>query len=224
MAVLNIYQTTIGKKIVMAVTGIILVLFVIVHMWGNLHFFEGPARTNAYGVFLREFGAPFLTHELALWIARVVLLASVVLHVVAAYQLSRLDLASRPIGYATRKNLQSGYAVRTMRWGGVLLAIFIVFHILHFTTGTLLPGFREGQIYQNMVIGLRSPLVALFYIVSMLALGLHLVHGVWSTFQTLGVNNSKRTRLLGSVAYVVAVVVTAGFIAVPVAVVTGLAR
>src|SRR5919197_4567605 len=114
---LTLYRTTIGKKVVMAVSGLILVAFVIVHMLGNLKIYQGPAKINAYGVFLREIGDPFFSPDQMLWSARTVLLVSVVLHMVAAYQLTQRDLASRPVGYAVRRNVAAGYAGRTMRWG-----------------------------------------------------------------------------------------------------------
>jgi succinate dehydrogenase / fumarate reductase cytochrome b subunit len=224
MAVVALYQTTIGKKVVMAVTGFILVGFVIGHMWGNLHVYEGPAAINTYGVFLRQFGEPFFGSQQALWLVRMILLTAVVLHIVSATQLTLLDQASRPVGYRSKRMVNASYAARTMRWGGVIIALFIVYHILHFTTGTVHPSFEEGDIYHNLVSGFRVWYVSLFYILAMLALGLHLYHGVWSMFQTLGLNNRQRTRLWGTVATVVAVAVTAGNISIPIAVMTGVLR
>jgi succinate dehydrogenase / fumarate reductase, cytochrome b subunit len=224
MAVLMLYRSTIGKKLIMAVTGFILVGYVIGHMWGNLHIYEGPAAINTYGVFLREFGEPFFGPQQALWAVRVVLLAAVVLHVVAAVQLTQLDLESRPVGYRSKRIQQASYASRTMRYGGVIIALFIIYHLLHLTTGTLHPSFEEGNIYHNLIAGFRIWYVSLFYILAMLALGLHLYHGVWSMFQTLGLNNPGRTRFWGGVALVAAVAVTVGNISVPLAVLTGLVR
>jgi succinate dehydrogenase / fumarate reductase cytochrome b subunit len=224
MAVLSLYQTTIGKKVIMAVTGLVLVGYVVVHMLGNLHVYEGPEKINAYGVFLREVGGPAVPHEGLLWTVRLVLLLCVGLHIWAAYALTRLDLASRPIGYARRQNIQASYAGRTMRWGGVIILLFIVYHILHLTTGTVHPQFREGDIYGNLVNGFRNPLASAFYIAAMVALGLHLYHGVWSMFQTLGLNDRTRTRLFGSVATVIAAAVTVGNISIPLAVLTGVVR
>ena len=155
---LTLYQTTIGKKVVMAVTGLILFAYVFVHMLGNLKIFSGPDYINSYGVFLREVGYPLFAHESVLWIARLVLLASVGLHTWAAYQLTRVDLAGRPVHYANRKHLAASYASRTMRWGGVLLALFIVYHILHLTTGTVHGSYREGDVYNNLVSGVRNPI------------------------------------------------------------------
>src|SRR5918992_566605 len=136
MAVLTLYRTTIGKKVIMAVTGLILVLFVIAHMFGNLHAFEGAEELNHYGRFLREVGYPALVNEQALWMLRIVLLLSAVLHIWSAVDLTRLDLASRPAGYRSKRMVSASLAARSMRIGGVILAAFIVYHILHMTTGT----------------------------------------------------------------------------------------
>src|SRR5262249_26824015 len=146
MAVVALYQTTIGKKVVMAVTGLILVGYVILHMWGDLHAFEGRQALDDYGHFLRVAGAPVLGHQQALWLVRVVLLVSAALHIVAAVQLTQLDLVSRPVGYSRKRSISGGAAALFMRVSGVLLAAFIVVHILHLTTGTLLPGFRAGEV------------------------------------------------------------------------------
>ena len=224
MAVLSLYQTTIGKKVIMAVTGLILVGYVIVHMLGNLHVYEGPAMVNAYGVFLREVGAPAVPHEGLLWTVRLILLASVGLHIWSAYELTRVDLASRPVNYAQRQYVAASYAGRTMRWGGVIILLFVIYHVLHLTTGTVHPQYREGDIYSNVVIGFRNPLVSAFYIAAMVALGLHLYHGVWSMFQTLGLNDRNRTRLLRGVATVIAGAVAVGNISIPLAVLAGIVR
>ena len=136
---LALYRTSIGKKAVMAVTGIILFAYVFVHMLGNLKIFTGAEHLNAYAIWLREVASPFFGHEQVLWLIRLVLLVSVVLHIVAAYQVTRQDLASRPVRYAQRKDVASTYAARTIRWGGVILGLFIIYHLLHFTcdAGTL---------------------------------------------------------------------------------------
>src|ERR1700678_3035188 len=154
---LAIWSTTIGKKIVMGATGAVLVLFVIAHMLGNLKIFSGPEEINAYSRFLREVGQPELAYGQLLWIVRIVLLICVLLHITAAYQLTRISHAARPVGYrGGRKDVETTFSARAMRWGGVLLAIFIVFHILHFTVGAV--GFSPGQfkdlaVYQNVVAG-----------------------------------------------------------------------
>ena len=166
-----LYRSTIGKKVIMAVTGLIMVGFVVVHMLGNLQAFQGPERINAYSAFLHSTG------EL-LWVARTVLLVAVILHIDAAVQLTRIAHAARPLPYAERRPQVSTLASRTMRWGGVVLVAFIVFHILHMTTGTVHPSFAAGDVYHNLVTGLRVWPVAIFYLLAMAALGLHLYHGV----------------------------------------------
>jgi len=220
VSAVTLYRSTIGKKVVMALSGLILVGFVVAHMAGNLKIFQGAEKINAYGVFLREVGDPILGHEQALWIARLVLLAAVGLHIVAAYQLTRLDQASRPVAYA-RKKRQTSYASRTLRWGGVIILLFIIYHLLHFTTGQAHPDFREGDVYHNVVVGFQYWYVSAFYIAAMIALGFHLYHGVWSMFQTLGLNSVRYNSLLRGVAVVTALAVVLGNISIPIAVLAG---
>lgn len=221
---LTLYQTTIGKKVVMAVTGLILFAYVFVHMYGNLHIYEGPATVNAYGVFLREVGYPLFAHGVLLWIVRLILLASVVLHIWAAYQLTRLDWEARPVGYGMKKNIAASYAARTMRWGGVIIGLFVIYHVLHLTTGQAHPSFREGDIYHNVVTGFQNPLASLVYIVAMVALGFHLYHGVWSMAQTLGWKNNVNNHLWRGFATVMAIVIAGGNISIPLAVLAGILR
>jgi succinate dehydrogenase / fumarate reductase, cytochrome b subunit len=214
------WSSSVGKKAVMAVTGLIGVLFVIGHMVGNLQVFLGALRINAYG---RTLHGPL--NEL-LWVVRVVLLVSVVLHVLAAYQLTVRDRAARPVGYARHEPQVSTLAARTMRWGGVLLLIFIVVHILHFTTGTIHPAgaILEGDVYANIVGSFQVPWVAAFYIVAMIALGLHLYHGAWSSMRSLGAAPASPHPLRRRLALVIALIVSIGFALVPVAVLTGVVR
>jgi len=221
------WATAIGKKVVMAVTGVIIVGFVILHMLGNLKIFAGPDQINAYSRFLRTVGEPELGYGDALWIVRIVLLTSVTLHIIAAVQLTRMSWKARPVGYQHRKNVETTFAAQSMRWGGVLLAIFIVFHILHFTLGAVgfEPGhYKELHVYQNVVAGFSVWPVAVFYIVAMAALCLHLDHGIWSFLQTLGWSTARNTRTLKILSRVVAIVIFAGFISVPLGVMTGLVR
>jgi succinate dehydrogenase / fumarate reductase, cytochrome b subunit len=222
--VLALWHTTIGKKIVMAVTGAVLVLFVIAHMLGNLKIFAGAETINAYSRFLREVGQPELEYGQLLWIVRIVLLACVLLHILAAYQLTRISHAARPAGYREKKNVETTLAARFMRWGGVLLLVFIVFHILHFTLGKV--GFQPGQfrdlaVYQNVVAGFHVPWVSAFYIVAMGALCLHLDHGIWSMTQTLGWATRRNIKALRAISRVIALVVFLGFISVPISVMAG---
>lgn len=226
--IVNLYRSTIGKKVVMAVTGVILVLFVIGHMLGNLKIYAGPghdgheAKIDTYGHFLRSFGSDLFGPEGFLWIVRVVLLATIVLHAWSAIQVWRISRSARPVGYKKQERVASTYASRTIRYGGLILAAFVIYHILHFTTGHAHPEFVHGAIYNNLVIGFQNPLVSIFYIVAMAALGLHLYHGVWSGFQTLGVSNPKYNGWQRSLAALIAIVVAVGNISIPVAVLAGI--
>ncbi|MFH9725539.1 succinate dehydrogenase [Streptomyces sp. NPDC017254] len=205
----------------MAVSGLLMLGYLVAHVAGNLKVFFGPEEFNAYGHWLRVMGAPVLHHEWALWLVRIALLAAVVAHAVCAYQLSRRDVKARPTAYVHRRR-RASYATRTMRWGGIILALFIVWHILDLTTGTVHPGgFEEGKPYQNVVDTFSTWYGNVIYIVAMLAVGLHVRHGFWSAAQTLGVGNARRERLLRAAADILALVLTAGFVSVPVAVMTG---
>jgi succinate dehydrogenase / fumarate reductase, cytochrome b subunit len=214
---LSLYRSTIGKKVIMAVTGLVMAGFLVLHMAGNLQAFDGPARINGYSAFLHGTG------EL-LWLARVALLAAVMLHIDAAIRLTLIARAARPQDYAERRPQVSTIASRSLRWGGVILAAFIVFHILHMTTGTVHPSFTPGDVYHNLVAGFRIWPVAVFYLVAMAALGLHLYHGVWSSARTLGFVRPNPHPLHRPVALVVAVVVAAGFALIPIAVLAGWLR
>ncbi|MFG2905510.1 succinate dehydrogenase cytochrome b subunit [Kitasatospora sp. NPDC048286] len=219
----TLWRSTVGKKAVMAVTGLAMLLYLVAHMLGNLKVFFGPDDINGYAAWLRTIGQPFLGHEWFLWLARAGLLAAVVLHGVCAYQLSRRDLAARPSKYVHQRR-RASYATRTMRWGGVILALFIVWHILDLTTLTVNPGTDHGQTYQNIVASFGRWYVDVFYVVAMLAVGLHIRHGFWSAVQTLGANNARRDRALKLIANGLALVLTAGFLSVPVAVMTGVVK
>ena len=201
----------------MAATGLVLVAFVIVHMLGNLTLFQGAEHINAYSHLLHASG------EL-LWFARIVLLVAVILHIDAAVQLTRRAHAARPIGYDQRQPQVSTFAARTIRWGGALILVFVIFHLLHFTTGTFLPVYHPGDVYTNVVTGFHVWPVAVFYIIAMAALGLHLYHGAWSSIRTLGLSRPKPNPLHRSVALLVAVVVAVGFAIIPLAVLLGWVR
>ncbi|MFF3749431.1 succinate dehydrogenase [Streptomyces sp. NPDC002018] len=217
----TLWGSTIGKKTVMAVSGLIMLGYLVAHMLGNLKIFFGAPEFNGYAHWLRTLGEPVLHYEWALWIVRVVLVAAVVLHAVCAYQLSRRDLAARPVRYAHRR-ARASYATRTMRWGGIILGLFLVWHLLDLTTGTAHPGgFQPGHPYQNVVDTFSTWYGNAVYIVAVLALGLHVLHGFWSAAQTLGVGSAARERALKTTAGLLAFALTAGFVAVPVAVMTG---
>ncbi|MGW1490163.1 succinate dehydrogenase [Streptomyces sp. NPDC002402] len=214
------WGSTVGKKTVMAVSGLIMLGYLVAHVMGNLKVFFGAGEFNAYGHWLRTMGEPVLHYSWALWIVRVVLLAAVVGHAVSAYQLSRRDLRARPVQYA-HKRRRASYATRTMRWGGIIVALFIVWHLLDLTTLTVNENAEPGHPYENVVATFSTWYGNVIYIVAMLAVGLHIRHGFWSAAQTLGVGNATRDRALKTVANVLALVLTAGFISVPVAVMTG---
>jgi succinate dehydrogenase / fumarate reductase, cytochrome b subunit len=222
--VMAFWHTMIGKKVVMAVTGVVLILFVIAHMLGNLKIFSSPDEINTYSHFLREVGTPELAYGQLLWVVRIVLLICVALHITAAVQLSRMSWAARPIGYNAKRNIKTTFAARMMRWGGVLLVAFIIFHLLHLTAGAV--GFRPGQfrdlaVYQNVVAAFTIWPVALFYVVAMGALCLHLYHGIWSMLQTLGWNTVRNETALKIFSRVIAIAVFLGFSSVPVSVLAG---
>jgi succinate dehydrogenase / fumarate reductase, cytochrome b subunit len=211
------YSAAIGKKIVMGVTGLIGIGFVILHMAGNLLAFRGPEAINAYAHFLASTG------EL-LWVLRLVLIGAVILHVIAAYHLTMQNRAARPIGYVEREPQVSTWAARTMRLGGVLLLVFIVLHIMHFTNPGWRPAgiFDKADVYTNLVMSFRIWWITLFYVAAMIALGLHLYHGTWSSVRSIGAAQPTRRPLHRTVALVIAVIVWLGFTAVPVAVFAGL--
>lgn len=213
--VATFWDSTVGKKIVMAVTGAIGVGYLIGHVAGNLLVFRGPAHLDAYAAFLKSNAG-------LLWTARAILLLAVTLHIVAALQLARMSQKSRPIAYKRWCVVGSDFASRTMRWTGPLVGIFIVYHLLHFTTGTIHPDFHDGQVYHNVTTGFRVWYVSAVYIVAMLALLAHLYHGAWSMFQSLGLNHPKYNRLVRALATIVTLVVVIGFISIPVAVLVGL--
>lgn len=211
----------------MAVTGIILFGFVFVHMLGNLKVYLGsdaPAHLAEYGEFLRNLGAPAIPPYGALWIARIVLLACVVFHIWAAWSLTQMAKAARPSRYEHKEKNHTTYASRTMRWGGVILLLFIIYHLLDLTVGTVNPNFQEGRPYENLVASFSLWYVALFYIVANVALGLHLYHGVWSLFQSLGWNHPRFNHWRSWFAHAFAWIITLGNISFPLAVMTGLLK
>lgn len=218
MKVARFYDSTIGKKAIMAVTGLILFGYLIAHMLGNLQIFLGAAVMDHYAETLH--GTPAL-----LWTARVVLLVSVTLHIWASVQLSFVKRQARPAGYVKRANVSSSLASRTMMWSGPVIAAFVVFHILDLTTGTIHPGqYLELHAYENLVTGFSFAPFALIYIAVMILVGSHLSHGIWSMFQSVGLNHPRYTPKIKKFAAIFSWILIAGFISVPLAVLTGLAR
>lgn len=212
-------DATVGKKAVMAATGLVLFGFVVAHMIGNLQVYLGPEAMNHYAEWLRE-----LLHGAGLWIARGVLLGCVVLHVWAAISLTLENRRARPVGYRDRRWEESTYASRTMVFSGPILALFVVYHLLHLTIGNVHPDFVEGDVYHNFVAGFQVVPVSAFYMLAMLGLGLHLYHGVWSMLQTLGLSHPRWNPLRKAFAGAVTAVVVVGNLSFPVAVLLGIVR
>lgn len=215
----SFYGSSVGKKTIMGVTGLIGVLFVIAHLAGNLLAFRGPEALNGYSHFLKSTG------EL-LWILRITLIAAVILHIIAATQLTLRSRAARPVDYAKRDPQASTIASRSMRIGGFLLLIFIPLHIMHFTTGTIRPTgyFDPVNVYGNIVSSFQIWWVTAFYVVTMAFLGLHLFHGAWSSSKSLGFAAPSSNPLKKKLALVVAIFVWLGFTLVPVGVAVGIIR
>ena len=215
----SFWASTVGKKIVMAVTGAILFVFVIGHLMGNLQVYEGPAKLNAYGAFLHSIGE-------ILWPVRIILLICVTLHIVATVQLALLKKRARPIGYSRKKAIASSYASRTMYWSGPIVLAFIIFHLLHLTAGYIHPGaaYIEGDVYHNVVSGFQVWWVSVSYIVAICLLGLHLRHGLWSMFQSVGILQLQHTATLKAAAMVIALLIVLGYISIPISVLLGLVK
>jgi succinate dehydrogenase / fumarate reductase cytochrome b subunit len=223
---MQFYRSTVGKKIIMAVTGLIGVGFVILHVAGNLQAFAGREKINAYSALLHGPGAELL------WLVRIVLIVAVVLHVLMAVELTQRARAARPVGYHERDPQVSTLASRTMRWGGALLLVFIIIHLLHFTTRQVDPGHWAHRmdaagrydIYGNIVASFRIWWVSAFYLLAMIALGLHLWHGVWSSGRALGVAKPSANPLRRRIAPILAIALWLGFSLVPIAVLAGVIR
>ena len=210
---LRFWQTTVGKKVIMAVTGVILFGFVVGHLLGNLQIFLPPEKINNYAATLRA-------HPALLWIARITLLVAVVFHTWSSFQLWLLQREARPVSYVKKVNLHSTYASRTMAWSGPIILAFVVFHLLHLTFGTVHPGgrFETHNVYNNVITGFQVWPVSLFYIIAMIMLCYHLYHGLWSMFQTLGITHPVYTPILRVLAKIVAILIAAGNISIPVAI------
>ncbi len=217
------YGSSIGKKMVMAITGFILFGFVLVHMVANLQVFlpAGPDGIHAidrYAEHLRVF-PPLL------WTARMVLLASLILHIVAAWQVSVLNkFGARTSRYVKQTAIASSYASRTMVWSGPIVFFYVIYHLLQFTFGTVQPGFEPGHVYHNVILGFQNPVIAIFYIIANILLAMHLYHGVWSMFQSLGISHPRYTPILKKASVVFGVVIGIGFCSVPLAVMTGILK
>ncbi|MFN8556825.1 MAG: succinate dehydrogenase cytochrome b subunit [Dehalococcoidia bacterium] len=222
---IEFYRSAVGKKWIMAVTGVMLLGFVLAHMVGNLKIYLGAEEFNAYGEGLREFGAPFFPRTILLWIMRIGLSVAFVLHIHAAYALTMMNRRARPVAYQSRRDyVAANYAARTMRWSGVIVGLYLLFHLADLTWGLNFanPHFVRGMPYQNEVASLSRLPVALIYLVANIALGFHIYHGAWSMFQSLGINNPRinRARKLFAQAFAAAIVL--GNVSFPLSIQLGL--
>jgi len=212
------YDAPIGKKAIMAVTGVLLFGYVIAHLLGNLQIFSSNRdQINRYAAFLHDpSNAPLL------WTARLALLAAVILHMVASVQLWKLNRGARPVHYAKKADVPTSYAARTMMWSGPIVGAFVIFHVLHLTVGAVLPlrevGLNQPDVRHNVIDGFSYPLVSAFYAVAMVLLCLHLYHGLWSMFQSLGFSHPRYTPLLKRGAAAVAILIAIGNCSIPIAV------
>jgi len=228
---LHLYESSIGKKVVMALSGSVLFGFVVVHMLGNLKLFTGERHFNDYAVFLRTVGEPALPHGTLLWITRAVLLACIGVHLVAAGQVWVQSRRARTSRYRKRDDLSFSYASRTMRWGGVIIVAFVVYHLLHLTLGVAHHDFIgadharawAGHVnaYRNVVSGFRVPWISAAYVLAMIPLGLHIYHGLWSATQTLALNGRRVKQWRRPFAAAVAGAIVLGNASIPLAVLLG---
>src|SRR5438477_1856351 len=217
-------RSLIGQKVIMATSGVILFLFVVGHLLGNLKVFQGPEHFNAYAEGLRTVGAPFFARGQLLWVARIVLLVAVFAHIWAAIGVTRASWRARPVAYHELEPVETTYAARTMRWGGVIILLYVIYHLLDFTFGRVNPGFVPGDVYHNVVASFRLWPVSAFYIAAMIVVGLHVYHGVWSALQTLGLHRAPTERWRRGAAGVIAAAIVAGYVAIPLAVLAGWLR
>ncbi len=219
---LDLYGSAVGKKWAMALSGIVLLGFVVAHMIGNLHMYEGAAEMNEYGEYLRVIGSPILPHTVFLWLIRLPLLAAFLVHIHAAYALTvtnhhaSIDKYKQP-----REWLAASYAARTMRWSGVIVLLFVAWHLADLTLGWVNPDFISGEPFHNTVASLSNFGVAALYIAANIALGMHIFHGAWSLFQSIGVNNPRFNRWRRWFAQGLATLIVIGNISFPVMILTG---
>jgi succinate dehydrogenase / fumarate reductase cytochrome b subunit len=221
--VVRFYEAPIGKKVIMAVTGVILFGYVVAHLLGNLQIFGDPDQINRYAAFLHN-----PANAGALWGARIVLLAAVILHIVASVQLWKLKGDARPVAYVKKADPAASYASRTMMWSGPIVAAFVIFHVLHLTVGAVLPlqeiGPNEPNVRANVIAGFMNPAVSAFYILAMILLCMHLYHGLWSMFQSLGFSHPRYTPKLKKGAAIFAILIAIGNCSIPIAVMAGLVK
>jgi succinate dehydrogenase / fumarate reductase cytochrome b subunit len=224
--VVRFYEAPIGKKVVMAFTGVILFGYVIAHLLGNLQIYSSdPQQINRYAAFLHNPSNAGL-----LWGARLFLLVAVVMHIVASIQLWKLKRDARPQGYVKKEDAAASYASRTMMWSGPIVAAFVIFHVLHLTVGAVVPlqdiggDVTQPDVHANVIQGFQNPLISGFYILAMILLCMHLYHGLWSMFQSLGLYHPRYTPKLKTGAAIFAILIAIGNCSIPLAVLAGLLR
>jgi len=222
--IVSFYRSSIGKKAVMAVTGVFLFGWIFLHMLGNLKVYLGPDHFNEYAAFLITMGAPLLPNRTLLIVVRVLLIVAVYFHIDSAVKLTIMSRQARPVAYHRRDHVVANYASRTMRWGGLIIILFVVYHLLHLTFGTVHPDFIKDDPYHNFVTGFRVWWVSAFYIVANLALGMHLFHGLWSMFNSLGLNHPKLNPWKRVFATTFAAVITLANVSFPVMVLAGVIK
>jgi len=218
------YRSAIGKKVVMAVTGVFLFGWIFMHMLGNMKMYLGSEHFNEYAKWLRTMGAPAMPNDTLLWVVRALLLIAVWFHVQAATQLTLMNRRARPVAYANRDTVVASYASRTMRWSGVIILLFVWYHLGHLTFGKFHPNFVKDDPYHNVVAGFQVWWVSALYIIANLALGLHLFHGLWSMFNSLGLNHLRFNSWRRIFAVAFALIITLGNISFPISVLMGFVR
>jgi len=227
LSIKSFYKSTIGKKIVVALSGLFLFSFVVGHMAGNLKAYagygkDGVHKLDHYAEFLRTIGSDMIGHNTFLWGFRCLLIIALVLHVVNIIQLQLRNRKGRTTKYAVHKKQSSSFSSKFMMYGGLIILAFVILHILHFTTGSIhFDNFKHGAVYQNIYSAFSKPLIVVLYLISMIAVSLHLKHGIWSVFQTLGLNNSERNKVISISANIISLVVFLGFITVPLGILFG---
>lgn len=217
------YRSVVGKKVVMAVTGFILFVFIVFHLAANLLIYFPPEANGTR--LLNDYAAHLRALPALLWGARVLLLVAVILHIVAAWQLTVLNkLEARTTGYVKYTPIASSYASRTMVWSGPIIFFYVIYHLLDLTFGTLNPSFQSGNVFHNVVADFEHPGVAIFYIFANACLAFHLYHGIWSMCQSVGLAHPRYTPMLKKASVALAIAIGAGFCSIPLAVMTGLVR
>jgi succinate dehydrogenase / fumarate reductase, cytochrome b subunit len=221
--VVELYRSALGKKYVMAITGVVFMGYVLAHMLGNLKLYQGAEDFNQYAEFLRRLLYPIVPESGTLWLLRLVLIGALIGHVVAAAQLTAMNKKARPDSYRSKRDfVAADFAARTMRWTGIIVLLFIAYHLADLTFGWVNPAAEGATVYEKVVASFSNPAIAAFYIVANLALGVHLYHGGWSLFQSMGWNNRRFNHWRRAFAIGFAVIVVGGNLSFPIAVQVGI--